>query len=116
MLPVSCPLVRLEGDSRWIPRRRAVTENDSSAAPDRNLLTTFATLPPAIGRTRVDAERQDPHGSFGSSPFSGATCRPPPPLRSSRLVRIEFSPVLMYMCCTRTWVPALQSLRALCKQ
>jgi hypothetical protein len=30
-----------------------VTENDSSSAPDRNLLTTFEILPPAILRTRV---------------------------------------------------------------
>ncbi len=72
-----------------------MTENDSRA--DRNLLTTFAILPPAIGRTRVDAERQNPRGRFGSSPFVGATCKPPPPLRSSRLVRTDFSPVLIYM-------------------
>lgn len=40
-------------------------------------------------------------GSFGSSPFLGATCRPPPPLRSSRLVRTDFSPVLIYMRAAR---------------
>src|ERR1700731_5461033 len=50
----------------------------------------------------MDAERQDPRGSFGSSPFLGATCRPPPPLRSSRLVRTDFSSVLIYMRATHT--------------
>jgi hypothetical protein len=45
------PISKIRSDSRWIPRRPAVTENDSRA--DRNLLTTFAILPPAIGRTRV---------------------------------------------------------------
>ena len=113
-MPVSCPLVRLGGDFRWISRRPAVTENDSSSAPDRNLLTTFETLPPAIGRTRVDAERQDPRGSFGSSPFLGATCRPPPPpLRSSRLVRPDFSPVLIYMRAARAhgFLPSKVSVR-----
>jgi hypothetical protein len=79
----------------------------------RNLLTTFEILPPAIGRTRVDAERQNPRGSFGSSPFVGATCRPPPPLRSSRLVRTDFSPVLIYMRAARAhgFLPSKVSVR-----
>ena len=68
----------------------------------RNLLTILATLPPAIRCTPVDAERQDRRGSFGSSPLSGPICRSPPPLRSSRLVRTEFSPVLIYMRAART--------------
>jgi len=110
-LPASCPLVRLGGDSRWISRRPAVTENDSRA--DRNLLTTFAILPPAIGRTRVDAERQNPRGRFGSTPFVGATCKPPLPLRSSRLVRTDFSPVLIYMRAARAhgFLPSKVSVR-----
>src|SRR5437667_12089180 len=36
ILPVSCPLVRIEGNSRWILRWRIVMENDSTSAPDRN--------------------------------------------------------------------------------
>ena len=41
--------IRLGGNFRSISRRPTVTENDSSSAPDRNLLTTFETLPPARG-------------------------------------------------------------------
>jgi len=48
-LPISKIRRRLSLDSSLT----AVTENDSSSAPDRNSLTTFAILPPAIGRTRV---------------------------------------------------------------
>jgi len=49
-------------------------------------------------RTHLGLEKATP----GSGPCSGATRRAAPSLRSSRLVRIDFPPILnIYVCCTR---------------
>jgi hypothetical protein len=50
-------------------------------------------------------------------PCSGASRRAAPSLRSSRLVRIDFPPILnMYVCCTPKRVSVLQSLHAVSKR
>jgi hypothetical protein len=55
--------------------------------------------------------------SFRSGPCSGASRRAAPSLRSSRLVRIDFPPILnMYVCCTPKRVPVFQSLHAVSKR
>jgi hypothetical protein len=64
-------------------------------------------------RTREgNAERQNSFGSLRSGPFRGTIGGPTPPLRSSRLVQINFLPVLIHTRCMRAHVPALRELRA----
>ena len=66
-------------------------------------------------RTHLGLEKGTPEGRM-CSVASGATRRAAPSLQSSGLVRIDFPPVLYYVCSTRTWVRALQSLHAVSRR
>ena len=67
------------------------------------------------GVSRFSTGRQGSFHSFGSGPFSGATRRAAPSLQSSGLIRIDFQPILTYMCAARAHGFQPSKVFALCR-